>query len=243
MRAMLAPRLSWCRNWMRPALFSWGLVALVACTDKRTGGEERRARPGIVQVGSADGPLLDEDEACERLSQILSDAADTLGCDAEEVEIAACPELIRPGGSVACRRFSEESLDECEQSVGDYASCGDFISERCILVAVLDEFSEDCQMPGPADSGADEPPSEVTDDAGEGEVTTDATPSETADAAVAMEAGTPADGAVDASTVPSADAATSMPEAGAEPVPDAGAVDAAAPSTGDAAALDGAVAP
>ncbi len=232
---------------MRPALFGWGLVALVACTETRTGGEERRARPGIVQVGSADGPLLDEDEACERLSEILSDAADTLSCDAEEVEIAACPELIRPGGSVACRRFSEESLDECEQSVGDYGSCGDFISERCILVAVLDEFSEDCQMPGPADSGADEPPSEETDDAGEGEVSTDATPSDTADAAVAMEAGASAPGAVDASavdasTVPSADAATSMPEAGATSVPDAAAVD-AAPSTGDPAALDGAVAP
>lgn len=178
---------------------------LCACEDEHTIEDTVDARPGVEQVGSADGPLLDEAEACESLRDALLDARSDNGCE-DEVAVPVCPDLIRPGGSLACVRYSQESIDECASRAEAYESCGDFVSDACIVVAVVSEMSEGCVPPGAADSGADD---DV--DAGGGDDVSD-------DDDPAM------DGQPDAATsAPSADGdAGNEPDSGAEEVADAG---------------------
>jgi hypothetical protein len=135
-----------------------GLVPVLwlGCEDGQSVEDTVDAKPGIQQVGSADGPLLDEDEACEALHEALVDATDSNGCS--DVSVPECPGLIRPGGSLACVRFSEESVDECVATIGAYGSCKDFVREACVVVAVVDETSAGCVPPAPPslDAGADD---------------------------------------------------------------------------------------
>jgi hypothetical protein len=112
------------------------------------------SRPGIEQVGSADGALLDEGEACEALHEALSAAKAQHGCD--EVAVSECPDLIRPAGSLACVRYAEASVEACVAAVEEYSSCRHFVTDACVIVAVVDEQSEGCIPPGsPIDAGAD----------------------------------------------------------------------------------------
>jgi hypothetical protein len=131
------------------------------------------AKPGIQQVGSADGPLLDEDEACQALYDALVDAKDSNGCD--DVVVAECPDLVRPGGSLACVRYAEESVDECVSRVEGYGSCKDFVRDACVIVAVVNETSEGCVPPGPNgdDAGADDDAGLADDDAADDDAADD----------------------------------------------------------------------
>lgn len=147
----------------RTVLGTLPLLLWFACDDGQTVESTVDARPGIEQVGSAEGPLLDEDEACAALRDALLDSVDSNGCD--EVVVPACPELIRPGGSLACLRFSEDSVSECVDSVREYDSCRDFVREACVVVAVVGETSDGCVPPGPDDdAGADDDAGLADDD-------------------------------------------------------------------------------
>lgn len=144
-------------------------MLLGGCEEQRGEGEERAARPGVVQVAGADGPLIDEDEACERLHTVLSATRDELSCG--NVDVLECPSLVRPAGSAACRRFSEESVAACEAIVAEYEDCEDFRRRRCYLVVVLDESSPDCVPPEPSQPDAGEGP--VAGDAAVGDAAAD----------------------------------------------------------------------
>jgi len=144
------------------------LLGLLGCEEDRGAGENRAAQPGITQISEADGDLLDEDEACETYRELLAEAIDDVGCD-DEVELLDCPQLIRPAGASACTRFTQDSIDACEEVIEGYDSCGDFFSRRCLLVSVTEERSEGCVAPGAmpeagADSGASEEPPDDSED-------------------------------------------------------------------------------
>jgi hypothetical protein len=155
MAAMLNARRG-ARDWSGPTTLTLFLALCgTGCETEQTLEPTVDARPGIEQVGSAEGPLLDEGEACERLREVLVAARDRENCD--DVVIEECPGLVRPGGSLACLRFSEESIDACSERVGEYDSCRDFENDACIVVAVVDEMTEGCVPPGPpSDGGADD---------------------------------------------------------------------------------------
>lgn len=143
-------------------------LALTAsgCGTEQTSEATVDARPGIEQVGSADGPLIDEDEACERLHVAFDAARDRHNCS--DIVVPDCPELIRPGGSLACLRFAEESVSECVHRLGTYESCADFGNDACVVLAVLDEKSEGCVPPGPPpDAGSDDDEGPFDSGAGE----------------------------------------------------------------------------
>lgn len=127
--------------------------AASACEDERSGGEDVAARPALTQVGSAEGPFLDEDVACEAIRAVLVDARDSLDCD--DIAVPQCPDLIRPGGTIACTRFTERSVDGCLETTTEYQSCSDFSRRRCLLVSALDERTAGCVLPGTLDGGAD----------------------------------------------------------------------------------------
>jgi hypothetical protein len=135
-----------------------GLVTLLwcGCDDGQSVEATIDAKPGIQQ-GSADGPLLDEGEACEALYEALIDAKSSCG----DVTVAECPELIRPGGSLACVRYSEESVRECVAAIEEYSSCKDFVRDACVVVAVVDESTDGCVPPGPDEDAG---PDDTTDD-------------------------------------------------------------------------------
>lgn len=128
-------------------------VALPACEEEHTLEPTVNARPGVVQ-GSADGPQLDEDEACEQLRGALLDAVESNSCD--EVAVADCPELIRPAGSLACVRYAQASVEECVEAIGGFDSCDAFVGDACIVVAVVGSETQGCVPPGPGDGGAAE---------------------------------------------------------------------------------------
>lgn len=142
---------------MAPSRFGFVLViaavSLVGCEGERSGGEDQDARPGLIQVGSVEGPLLDEAEACERLHTALLTASERLECSTSRVP--ACPDLVRPAGTAACTRFSEESIEACEDQLSDYESCEDFTRRRCFVVSVLDQRSEGCLPEAGVDGGTD----------------------------------------------------------------------------------------
>lgn len=199
-------------------------VVLAGCEEERSGGEEREARPGLVQVGSAEGPLLDEDEACGRLRDALLAASERISCST--LRVAACPELVRAAGTAACTRFSEESVEACEELTSVYETCEDFTQRRCLVVSVLEERSEGCWLPG-ADAGTDGGTDAGTDagapDSGLLDAGMDMDPgTEPGQTPAPVEAGTVGEaGLIDAGT-------EVIPDSGMDPVPqDAAATEAA----------------
>src|SRR5689334_19247422 len=122
-----------------------GSFAVCGCEEERSVPAPDKAEPGITQ-GPADGPLIDEDEACQAYRKAVTKRGDALGCD--DLEVAECPELIRPAGATACTRFTKSSVDECTDLIESYGSCDDFSLRRCVLVSVVDEKSEGCVPPG-----------------------------------------------------------------------------------------------
>ncbi len=207
-------------GWTRLQRKIWGACLVLGCVGTLTACEEEKkleepfdARRGLSQLGDAEPPFLDEDEACERMSEALNDRQESLGCD--EVQIAACPALIRPAGSLACVQYSESSVDECVEVIGSYKTCRDFNRKGCYAIAVVDEKVEGCVLPGPADAGAN-----LDSDAGE-------LPEE--DAGQEPPEESPQDAGMDAST-PRSDSGAPMMDAGSDArdaaAPDAGAADA-----------------
>ncbi len=137
-----------------------------------------------------------------RISMVLHEMDSQLNC--RDVDIQACPDLIRPAGSAACTRFSEQSVQKCEGTIRSYSDCSQFESERCLLVSVLDEMTPGCVPPGPPgepdgglDGGSDAGDAGDAGDAAgpEAGLARDASPSEAGVDGSAIEAGSavPAD--------------------------------------------------
>ncbi len=212
-------------------LAAWG----TGCEESRGAGEERAAQPRLQQVGSADGPLVDEDVACERYREALLEAVESTSCE-DEVTVAECPELIRPAGSAACTQFSEESLDVCEEALAGYEGCNDFSRKRCILVSVLDELTPGCVPPNAgqgAEGGTGE--SEAGAEAGVSE------PVEGGPSSEPTEAGAEPTDAGETDDPDAPEAAAASPEGGQTEAPEGGSVSSDASNladSGDVAEVD-----
>ncbi|MEN9578624.1 MAG: hypothetical protein RJA70_1633 [Pseudomonadota bacterium] len=151
-------------NWARGAyaVAVWlSLGTLPGCSDERKLEDTVDSKPGLSQPAAGNGPLLDEAEACTLMTAALSGRKSSLDCDG--VNIAVCPSLIRPAGSLACARYTKASVDACVEQIGEYKACGDFRLRTCFVTAVAEEKSAGCVPPGPPtgpdagapDSGAD----------------------------------------------------------------------------------------
>lgn len=124
-----------------------GAMAAAACADDGEAApppaaETRDSRPGIVQVGDDEGPLLSETEACERFRTGWEEHRQRLDCTVPA--LAACPHLIRPLASTVCVSYSEESLDTCLERFAAADSCEEVIPGACVLTAVLGVWSPEC---------------------------------------------------------------------------------------------------
>lgn len=200
------------------------------CEEAHTTEPTVEARPGIEQVGDADGPLLDEDEACEQLKNALEEAKADNDCD--DVSVPQCPELVRPGGSLACVRFAQDSVEGCVERIADYDACGDFVLNACVVVAVVDEMTEGCIPPSSiTDAGTDAGATAMPGDAGEVDpggdsgLDFDAGSTPRPDAgpgASAPDAAAEPEPSLDAGLPPGADAAPSLDGGDVEPSGDAG---------------------
>jgi hypothetical protein len=142
-----------------PAALGVFIVATIAssCDLQRTEEPRVAASVGITQLAEADGALIDEESACQSLRDALLSARESNGC--HDLDVLKCPQLIRPGGSLACRRFVEESLEACAEEIRHYNDCHRLEQPACVVVAVTDATSEGCIAPmawTDADAGAAE---------------------------------------------------------------------------------------
>jgi hypothetical protein len=111
-----------------------------SCAETEDAEDFIPSEQGATQPGG-DGDTISEDEACERLVAAEDEARDRLGCSGADRE---CPDYVRPAGSDPCLEFSEESVEECEDVLADYGSCGDFDRHPCVVTAVTGSRAEDC---------------------------------------------------------------------------------------------------
>lgn len=125
-------------------LVAAGLLFLLGgCTDSGDGSspppaasaEVVESRPGIVQVGDDDGPVLGEAETCERFRAAVVRNRERLECDSSA--LLECPELIRPLASLSCVPYSEASLTTCLAAYDEASDCDELLPGACVLTAVL----------------------------------------------------------------------------------------------------------
>lgn len=116
--------------------------------------ETVKSRPGIVQVGDDDGPVLGEAETCERFRAGVERNRDRLSCEGNE--LAECPELIRPLASLACTAYSEASLEICLEAFDEASECEALLPGNCVLTADLLRVDPVCVPDASTlDAGAD----------------------------------------------------------------------------------------
>lgn len=114
---------------------------VLSCSGVEDNAETEPSAPGVIQPEDG-GDAIGEAAACERLAEAQSDALDRLDC--EDVQPVDCPSYVRPAGSLACRLFSEDSVDACVDVIDGYERCEDFATSACVVTA-LDETDEQCE--------------------------------------------------------------------------------------------------
>jgi hypothetical protein len=123
---------------VRGRLVSLGFVVLSAivsggsCT---SGAEDQTpipASPGGTQPPAGEA-TLSELEACDRLRDAEEKARRRLNCP--ELNRADCPGYVRPAGT-GCWLYDEDSLGACEEMLGTYEFCSDFVQRPCVVTAV-----------------------------------------------------------------------------------------------------------
>jgi hypothetical protein len=120
------------------------------------------SRPGIVQVGGAHDPVIDETTACFRFRAALQSNVERLQC--ATVPVGDCPALVHPLVEWPCVMYSEPSVAQCEAIFAQASSCADLGLGSCVLTAILDPTDangvplecpeRDSSSGVPADSGA-----------------------------------------------------------------------------------------
>jgi hypothetical protein len=91
----------------------------------------------------ADGDLIGEEEACDRLESAAQDAYERLGCP--EPSFEACPAFLRPAGGSGCYEYSEGSVEACEAAYEDADSCRSL--SPCLATAVPNAELPTCELP------------------------------------------------------------------------------------------------
>jgi hypothetical protein len=100
----------------------------------------------------ADGDLIGEDEACDRLKSAAEDAYERLGCP--EPSFEACPAFVRPAGGSGCYEYSAGSVEACEDAYDAADSCRSL--SPCVATAVPNAELPTCEhlvVPGAGGGG------------------------------------------------------------------------------------------
>lgn len=127
---VLFPALVWC-------LFAVGCESETPRPKQPAGDKPVVAsRPGIVQVGGPNDPVIDEATACSRFRTALESNWTRLNCG--EVVIQECPELVHPLVELPCVMYSDPSVSQCEQIFDEAQTCADLGPGSCVLTAILD---------------------------------------------------------------------------------------------------------
>jgi hypothetical protein len=90
----------------------------------------------------ADGTLISEADACDRLLGAVEAAYDRLRCDTPN--FPGCPAFVRPGGGSGCYEYSEGSVEACEQAYEDARSCREL--SPCLATAQLSTELPTCDL-------------------------------------------------------------------------------------------------
>lgn len=131
-------------QWGRASLLSalLGLPVFASCTKSEDTEPYVPAKEGATQPG-AEGALLSEADACDRLRAAYEGAYDDLGCDLPEPP--ECPSFIRPGAGSGCFEYYEGSVAACEKAYEEARSCGSLTA--CIVSAQRNDELSTCVLP------------------------------------------------------------------------------------------------
>lgn len=138
------------RLWGRASLLVavLGLPLYASCTKSEDTEPFVPAKEGASQP-SAEGDVVAEDEACERVRGAYAHAYDDLGCDFPEPP--ACPAFIRPGAGAGCYEYYEKSVSACEEAYKNARSCSGFTP--CVVSAKRNDELPTCVMVAPVGGG------------------------------------------------------------------------------------------
>lgn len=136
----------WGRTSLLAALL--GLPLAASCTKSEDTEPFVPAQQGATQP-SANGALLSEADACERVRQAYEGTYDDLGCDLPEPP--ACPDFIRPGAGSGCYEYYEDSVAACEKAYQDASSCGSLVP--CVVSSKRNDELATCVLPSSNPAG------------------------------------------------------------------------------------------
>lgn len=127
----------------------WLAAALVSCTEPPpTHDETAPGRAAHQPDGGDPTDVLDEEEACQALSDAETATREALGCEARDI---ACPAYIRPAGGCDTFVYTAESVNACVDIIDDYDDCDDFSVEPCVVTALPTDGS--CGSAGAGGAG------------------------------------------------------------------------------------------
>jgi hypothetical protein len=131
-------------------LFALSGLFYASCTSSEDTEPYVPAVSGATQP-EADGELIGEEEACDRLKSAAEEAYERLGCP--EPSFAGCPAFVRPAGGSGCYEYSEGSVEACEAAYEAADSCRSL--SPCLATAVPNAELPSCEHLGvPAGGGA-----------------------------------------------------------------------------------------
>jgi hypothetical protein len=128
--------------WGRACLISacLGLPVFASCTATEDTEPFVPAAQGASQP-SAEGELVSEDAACERLLKAANAAYKRLGCPPPS--FPKCPGFLRPGGGSGCYEYYDDSVSACEDAYDTAPTCREL--SPCLATAQRNDELATCE--------------------------------------------------------------------------------------------------
>jgi hypothetical protein len=127
--------------WGRACLISacLGLPFAASCTATEDTEPFVPAAQGASQP-SAEGDLVSEDAACERLLKAANAAYKRLGCSPPS--FPKCPGFLRPAGGSGCYEYYDDSVSACEDAYDAAPTCREL--SPCLATAERNDELATC---------------------------------------------------------------------------------------------------